>query len=337
MATLSIAQPFKYWIKNPISDLVFFCFGWIPVFLALVMFEQHIGLIILFVMMFTHVHRHYTFALVYGEKEEFEKRKTAYVLLPILAVIVTLVALYFDKFSILVAISVPWVMYHSVSQKYGIARIYSRKTGYGEAWIEKGLIFSWFVYLFFGLAEKEKASLLKYPAGRALMGYIENYLDYFTALSYLFLLVAAFFTLAYIYQEFRNRHQISIPKNVFVLSTLILYCIFFHSLIVGYIVFGFSHAIEYIAFVNIFVNSKYKKKPDSTSVLALASKKQWFYSSLFALAIVALCYLGMKLNMDAFTIYIVGSSFLHFIYDGFIWKIRKPEVGKPLDIKYASA
>ncbi|MGH7808388.1 MAG: hypothetical protein ACRENT_09895 [Thermodesulfobacteriota bacterium] len=249
----------------------------------------------------------------------------------------TLGLLYIDRFSLLVAISVPWVMYHSVSQKYGITRIYSRKAGYGEVWIEKGIIFSWFVYLFFGLAEKEKLTLDKYSAGRAILSYIGNYLDYLTFASYIFLVVAIFFTVAFVYQEFKNRHQISFPKVFYVISVLILYSIFLHSLVVGYVVFGFSHAIEYIAFVNIFVNSKYKRKQDSDSLVARATRKQWLYSTLFAVAIVGLCLIGMRLDKDAFTIYIVGSSFLHFIYDGFLWKVRKPEVGKPLDIKYASA
>jgi hypothetical protein len=32
---------------------------------------------------------------------------------------------------------------------------------------------------------------------------------------------------------------------------------------------------------------------------------------------------------------IVGSRFLSFLYDDWIWKVRKPGVGKPLDIEYA--
>lgn len=326
----------KYWIKNPATDLTFFSFGWIPVFLSLIVFKEHIGFIILFVLMFTSVHRHYTFALVYGEKEEFEKRKTMYVLLPIIAVLVTFVSLYLDSFQILVALSVPWVLYHSVSQKYGITRIYSRKAGYGEAWIEKGVIFSWFVYLFFALMEKEKGTLHQYRAGKVILGFVGDYLGYLTLISYFLLAVAVFFTLLFVYQEFKNRHQLSTAKVLYVFSTLLLYFIFFHSLVVGYIVFGFSHALEYIAFVNIFVNSKYKKKPDSSSPLAMASKKLWLYSSLFSIGILVLSLLGMKLNENAFLIYIVGSSFLHFIYDGLIWKVRRPEVGKPFDINYAS-
>ena len=68
-----------------------------------------------------------------------------------------------------------------------------------------------------------------------------------------------------------------------------------------------------------------------------AAKQQWRYSTLFAVGVVALCILGRELDQYAFQIYIVGSSFLHFIYDGWIWKIRQPDVGEPLGIQYAPA
>ena len=107
-----------------------------------------------------------------------------------------------------------------------------------------------------------------------------------------------------------------------------------HSVVIGYIVMGFSHAVEYIAFVNYFVDKKYKKKPESKSLLARASKKLWLYSGLFALVVIVLSLTGRHFDKKALAIYIVGSSFLHFTYDGLIWKVRRPEVGKPLEIKY---
>jgi hypothetical protein len=342
----------KSWIKNPATDLTFFDFGWFLILFPLVIFKEHLGIIILSVLIVNYIHRHYTFALVYGDKEEFQKRKQVYMFLPIIAALATVLSLYLDAFKVLLVAAILWNMYHTITQKYGITRIYSRKAGYGEAWIEKGLIYSWFLYIIFALAVREKEVINQYQADRVgdyfqriselkigyntvIFDYIGDYISYITLASYFFFGIAIAFTLLFAYQEFKNRHQISKAKILFVISILMLYSIFFYSLIVGYMVFAFSHALEYIAFVNIFVNSKYKRKPDSRSVVALASKKQWLYSSLFSLGIVAICLLGMKLNENAFAIYIVGSSFLHFIYDGLIWKVRRPEVGKPLDIKYA--
>lgn len=335
MSTLSIDN--KLWIKNPLSDSVYFSFGWIVVFLALVLFQSHIGLIIVIVLLFNYVHRHYTMALVYGQKEEFDKRKQVYIYLPIIAIIVTALSVYFKVFPYLLTLSVLWTMYHSVAQKYGFTRIYSRKAGYGKGWIDKGILYSWFFYLFFAMLIYERSTLLKYKAGRVIIGNLNNYMDYISTLSYALLAVSIVFTFIYIYEEIKNRKQISIPKNIFVISTLSIYAIFFHSMVIGYIVFGFSHAIEYIAFVNIFVGAKYRKKPESNTFFSRVSKRQWLYSGVFAAVIIVLSLIGMKLDQNAFLIYIVGSSFLHFVYDGLIWKVRHPEVGKPLDIKYSSA
>jgi len=335
MTTLAI--PNKYWIKNPLTDSIYFSFGWIVAFLSLLLLEQYTGIIIVLVLLFNYVHRHYTMALVYGQREEFEKRKQFYIYLPIIAIVVTALSVYFKVFPYLLTVSVLWTMYHSVAQKYGFTRIYSRKAGYGKGWIDKGILYSWFFYLFFAMLIYEQSILLKYQAGRVIVGHLQPYINYITFISYALLVISIIFTLIYIYEEIRNRKTISIPKNLFVVSTLCIYAIFFHSLIVGYIVFGFSHAIEYIAFVNIFVGAKYRKKPESNTFFSRVTKRQWLYSGLFSVVIVVLSLIGMKIDQNAFLIYIVGSSFLHFIYDGLIWKVRHPEVGKPLDIKYSSA
>ncbi|MEQ9618510.1 MAG: hypothetical protein RIG61_04990 [Deltaproteobacteria bacterium] len=328
-------QAKNYWIQNPTFDLTYLGFGWIIVFLAFVAFKQYTGALVIMVLVFSFVHRHYTFALVYGQKDEFEKRKKSYILLPVAFLLLTAVSLLLGFFTILLAISVVWTMYHTIAQKYGFTRIYSRKAGYGKAWIDKGIIYSWFVYLFLSLGETNRDTLAQYKIGRSLLDTIGNYLPIFTFVSYVALGVAVFFTIAYAVEELRNSDKLSVPKNLFVFSILILYSIFLYDLVIGFVVFGFSHALEYIAFVNVFVNAKYKKKPENTSLFSKVSRRQWVYSGAFTLVLAGISFAGVNINESALGIYITGSSFLHFIYDGWIWKVSRPEVGKPLDIKYA--
>lgn len=326
----------KLWIQNAWADTIFYSFGWIVIFALLLMFQNNYAWIILVVLLFNYVHRHYTFALVYGENEEFNRRKPAYIALPILAIIVTFIFVKYDSFKILLTISIIWTMYHVVAQKYGLTRIYSRKAGYGEGGTELGMIYSWFVFLFLFMAVQQADTVERYRAGRVILGVLGNYIQYIEVLAYIALAVCIYFTVRYIYIEVKNWRQISIPKNIYVLSIILLYSIFLYSLVIGYIVFAFSHAIEYIAFVNFFVSAKYKKRPEHTSLLARASKKLWIYSTVFAVLVVLASLYGRQWNRQALEIYIVGSSFLHFIYDGMIWKVRRPDVGKPLEIKYTS-
>ncbi|MEM7009790.1 MAG: hypothetical protein AAF462_11720 [Thermodesulfobacteriota bacterium] len=332
----TIAQPRNIWIKDPTFDLAYLSFGWIPIYLAFMIFENYFATILIIVAATSFIHRHYTFALVYGQKEEFDKRKKAYILLPIAFFIIALTFYMLGLFSVLLAVSVIWLMFHTIAQKYGLIRIYSRKAGYGLAWLDKGIIYSWFVYLFFALGERNMGLMSEYYEGRVLVQYLGDYFSIFTMISYLALLLAIAFTLIYIYVELKNWDKISLPKNIFVISVLLLYAIFFQNLIIGFIVFGFSHAIEYIAFVNVFVHSKYKKRPDSRIFFSRVTKKQWLYVGIFSALLAVVSVAGTNINAYVLGLYITGSSFLHFIYDGWIWKVSKPEVAKPLDINYAS-
>lgn len=338
MTTLAAtAETPRSWIHAPAADLTLFGFGWLIVLLPLLLVDAWIYPVVFAVLMVNDLHRHYTFVLVYGEPEEFGQRKTLYLVLPVVAALVAFAFVYSKSFPVLLTISVLWTMYHSVGQKYGITRIYARKAGYGEPWIEKGLIFSWFYYVAFAIAEKEAATLSQFDAGRVILASLGDVLRYMTALSYPILAVALVFTMLFVRQEYLNLHRMSLAKVLYVLSILLLYAVFFHSLVIGYVVFGFSHALEYIALVNIFVKTKYQRRPDARSLLARASRRLWLSSSIFAIGVVSICAVAQIQYADALAIYIVGSGFLHFIYDGLIWKVRRPEVGAPLGIRYEAA
>lgn len=329
----TLAKPKTLWIKDPKFDLVYLSFGWILVYLAFLLFENYFVLILGFVATVSFVHRHYTFALVYGQAEEFNKRKWAYIILPIAFLIISVATYMTGYWFILLAISVVWVMYHTIAQKYGLTRIYSRKAGYGYAWLDKAIIYSWFAFVFLALGERNVGEMANYNVGKSLVDTIGKYFPIFTTISYFALAVAIVFTAIYVYVELKNWSKISLPKNLFVFSVLMLYAIFFQDLIVGFIVFGFSHAIEYIAFVNLFVNSKYKKRADTGSFFSRVTKKQWLYVGIFTAILAAISIAGININNYVLGLYITGSSFLHFIYDGWIWKVSKPEVSKPLDLK----
>lgn len=336
-AMASVASQDRTWIQAPTEDLSCFSFGWLLAFIPLFVAPSLTPVVILVVLLFNYVHRHYTFVLVYGEPEEFAKHKDAYLLLPVAAAAVTFLFVHLDAFPALLTISVLWTIAHSVAQKYGIARVYARKAGYGEAWIEKGLIYSWFGVTFFGLAEKERGALAEYTSGQVILGYLGDQLGWMTLAAYGAAIVALGFTLLYARQEWRHRARLSLPKNLYILSTVLLFAVFFHSLVVGYIVFAFSHALEYIAFVNLFIARKYRNRPELKSLLARAAKNQPLASATFAGVVIALSLIAHAYDENAFAVYIVGSSFLHFIYDAMIWKVRKPEVGEPLGIRYTTA
>ncbi len=448
------------WIKNPLNDLFFFSFGWLLILSAYLWVDQTAyknsgrGLILGLVLLVTVVHRHLTFLLVYGDSEQFQRRKRSYVALPLCFAVVTVVSLLYlrppslisqavaepvrvhaadslkfrvvqgsamqslkvdfkgsektlddlaatfrerlgEKFAVapqgeslkftllnptrhssfsigfprknsqlaeqlglasvqnykpiratmplfvvLVVVSALWNFYHTLMQKMGILRIYSRKAAYGKSWLDKAMIWVWFAFLFFQMGSMP--SVLEQVnrhgnSGRYLVETLRPVFKIFPYLAVASLVVALGVTVLYLVEEFRNRERTHWPKNIFMLSIMMLYGLFFYDFFIAYVVFGFSHAIEYLAFVNIFSRRKFLPKPATSSWVARWVRHQWLYMSLFALAMILLFVPWRYISNVTLGWYILGSSFLHFLYDGWIWKVRDPAVGKPLGIGYPTS
>ena len=339
------------WIGSPAVDLIFFGFGWIPVFLAYVLAEKA-GLrasvwpmLLLFVLFINFAHRHLTLPLVYADPEQFSRRRGAYIGLPIFFLLLTVATLLYMEpgrtkpirpyFTALLFVSVAWTIYHTLMQKLGILRIYSRKAGYGNARLDKAMIFSWFAYLFFACAASpviERRAAKLSSVGRILKRFLEPVFPVLPYVAWLALALALTVTFFYLKTEWSAGRRFHWPKNIFLVSILLLYATFLYDFLVGYAVFGFSHAIEYLAFVYIFAGRKYRARSPDSSWMAKAVSRQALSFGLFIVAM-GLFFLPWRLiSSGTLAWYVAGSSFLHFIYDGWIWKVRDPQVATPLGI-----
>lgn len=343
------------WIGGPKTDLIFFCFGWVPVFLAFVLaFEagrkQDLWpVLIAFVLMISFIHRHLTFPLVYADPDQLAARKKAYVLFPFLFFLLTLAGILYVEpglgpkarpvrplLAVLVFLSVVWNIYHTLMQKMGILRVYSRKAGYGRPWVDKAMIWVWFLFLLLQLAASPKVQqevVRLSAAGRMLNRVFEPLLPVMPYLAGAALAAGLVITGFYLKQEFSHRGRFHWPKNLFVLSVLLLYATLGYDFVAGYAAFGFSHAIEYIAFVNVFSRRKYLARPAESSPLAAWIRRQGWSFGVFAAGMVTIFLLWRHWSWTTLGWYILASSFLHFLYDGWIWKVRDPKVAQPLGIR----
>ena len=240
-------------------------------------------------------------------------------------------------FIFLLILSALWNFYHTLMQKQGILRVYSRKSGYGKSWLDRCMVWFWFGWLFFALAGSEttrtQVSRLA-TSGKFLTDVLKPIYDFIPYIEKGFLISSLALTALYFIEEFKNRHRIHWPKNIFLLSLWGIYLTFFYDFVVGFVVFGFAHAIEYLAFVNIYSKKKYIARPVKSSWMARWVRHQTLYFSIFVLVssmVFVPWYFGDRTSLNW---YIVASSFLHFLYDGWIWKVRDPKVGKPLGINY---
>jgi hypothetical protein len=238
-------------------------------------------------------------------------------------------------YALLLFLSVAWTIYHTLMQKMGLLRIYSRKGTTGSPLVDRLMVFVWFFALLFFLASKEgvlQATASHSSVARMIGPHLVAMSSIFFGAALVFLMAGIGVTAVYLRLEFSSTGGFSWPRNLFMLSTLTLYGIFLWDVIAGYAIMGFSHAVEYLAFVVVFSRRKYAQREPGSSPMASWAHHATRSLLIFALvggAIFAVAHVETRIYLGW---YIVGSSFLHFLYDGWIWKVRKKTVSKPLGI-----
>jgi hypothetical protein len=370
----------NYWLKAAWWDLGGLAFCWLP-FYVFVVFglgltgswtaggtsgagrEPGLGLAMIVALAITYVHRHYTFLLVYGDRETFRARRRAYVWVPAVLFVAVALALRFREdatvpfpglkdgmspWLVVLTISGLWNVWHTVMQRHGIMRIYAGKAGAGlqerahgkrdfqmiwsvVAWISI-VVLMFRQETFAGLFNARRLLSVIGPVSEGIVGW-----SVFAA----FTGFGAFFVGRWLRAELgaplalRDR----IPRWSFLLSTLTLLAVFVvHGPIIGYLCFGTAHAIEYVFFLHHFGRRKFAQHPEDRGIVAKMLRRPTRWAPVLVGSLVGVFILLRDVqDTEAWLVYYTATSLLHFLYDGWIWKVRKPEVAKPLGLQPARA
>jgi hypothetical protein len=362
------------WIVNRSIDLSCITLGWalfffIPYQLPAYATQFHFLAITFFV-----AHRYFTFPLVYMDRVEFNRHRIIYIITPILCLLLVVLCYYFrvdepEMFAIWYLFN----FFHFVRHKYGILRIYSGKAQWGHKRLDEWTVYTWslagFFYLFSSQAEVEGRIMhylnqlgvetiyittLILTIGWMVYqwfsteGKVKPTLPFLTIVCLLIILnpsamrvvqitygASILLTLAWFIYEWRAPHGLNLPKVLFFLSVAFMYGLA-PILSAGAMAdaTAFSHAAEYIAIVGLAVQNKAQHNTMESPWLSRAANHIPSYIIIFIIVTSTLLY-GLKAaSMVAFLVFTYGTSFMHFIYDGMIWKLRRPrvaqEVGTPV-------
>ena len=124
-------------------------------------------------------------------------------------------------------------------------------------------------------------------------------------------------------------------KHLYALGTLGLVVVVMIDPIAGVAGYVAAHAIEYFAVVHRSLRTRRDDAP-----VAVATSTPWRRGGIYVLyfAIIAAVVIGTARPFDgrmyAFAILFFGA--LHILYDGFVWKLRRPNVAASLGITPAS-
>ncbi len=332
----------KPWVHGPLADVVLgWC--WLPIALLMHTYESHgvtrmqalMGII--FVVSFAH--QPLTLGLVYGDEAQRTAHRRLYTWAPFVAV--ALIAIGLNVSLALVGVVAGlWNAEHTLMQRYGVMRIYGRKAGDDNGRLEKPMLVAWLVsaLLFMaGFIDIQKLS--------AKIGFGDTNGRSVDALHSLSGVAKPLFWISAIVSVILavrwTRAERSTPSSsartakwIYAAGTLGLLVAVMVDPIAGIAGYVAAHSIEYFGIVHSSLRRR--STTGDVSIVVVASRTRTRRVSLYvayfsAIAgLIAVTWNMLDGRMYAYLVLFFGA--LHILYDGFVWKLRKPAVAASLGI-----
>src|SRR5256885_8279498 len=145
MYALSWSRP--RWLFDARTDLVI-AWCWVPLFAVAHLFTARAGVagdesmqrLFTWVLLGSLLHQPLTLLLVYGDRRQFAQRRWLFVLTPLIGVLLIGVAVVLDLW-VIVPIAALWQAIHTLQQRYGLLRVYARKSDYGSPQLDRAGLF----------------------------------------------------------------------------------------------------------------------------------------------------------------------------------------------------
>lgn len=324
------------YLRGPVSDHLL---GWAWLIVALIVWPwRHssdvlrtlagIGFIISF------AHQPLTLGLVYGDATRWRSRPVVFSIMPLLA-IVGVLAMWTISLPAMALIAVAWNAQHTLMQRFGLLRIYGRKNGDRHGALERSIIITLFIVAVSSIgaftdttwiAPRLGLGMTNRQAIRMLLPFVPYAMPVF-ALS---AVVAAVLIVWWVRIERRTGGTIA--KWSYAAATLGLVALIVIDPVVGIIAYVTAHSIEYVAVVRASVLgrrddaliARMTRTPPRRALTVLG-----YIGALAAVVAVA----NSVDNGYTFAILVFGA--LHIVFDGMVWKLRRPEVSAPLGVPLA--
>jgi hypothetical protein len=327
----------RLWVHGPVADIALgWC--WLPIAVIVHVAEPHLSAVqsivgIIFLISFAH--QPLTLGLVYGDPAQRDAHRKLYRWAPWVAFTLIVIGLNVSL-SLVALMAGLWNAEHTLMQRYGVMRIYGRKAGDQHGRLEKPMLIVWLVagiaYIGGYVDLQELVHKLGIGSTNArsvdLLGGLAGW-------ARVLFWVAAFagvvLAVKWWKAERRFGPRASRPKHLYVLGTVGLIVAVMIDPIAGVAGYVGAHAIEYFA----VVHSSLRKRNDTAPVAVATQtplRRTVAYIGYFA-AISTLVYLTWSPfngKLYAFAILFIGA--LHILYDGFVWKLRRPALAASLGI-----
>ena len=345
MSTTSSVSAPQGWIINRFSDWLFFIGTPLLSLVALQFAANYFSSfdIALFVLAFFAVGHHLPGLMrAYGERELFVRYKARFIVSPLIIISCVAWSVFNGHLGFFIMLAL-WDMWHFFMQHYGFMRIYEVKRHRPSAlsgrldWL---LTVVWFTYIV--VASPHYLVNFMERCHRYGFGLYTWFNPELVPLLRQFMLALALgVSVVYLVHLIRSRAQgqpIVWPKLAISATTFltVYYAyIVLDDVILGYAMTALAHDIQYFAIVWIYNHGVLKRsKRLGASFFRYLFADGRFRIILIYLALI-LTYGGVEamaratenyLIYDLVKILIATTAFMHYYYDGFMWKVRKREI-----------
>ena len=353
-APTAAGQRAKNWIISPVWDLVFLIAAPLAIVPLVSLSAAHwldAEEISLVVISFATLGHHLPgFLRAYGDRELFSRFRSRFVLGPPLVFAVALVSAAYGLHGLALMLLF-WATWHGLMQTYGFMRIYDLKQGAGDHQSARldfllciviftaGVIFS--DARVYGIADTLSKTGLPLPGPFWLTA-----LRWLVGASAVLVIVGY---LAHLVGRVRRGTSLAWPRMALGLSTGWLYWfggVLATDMLVGVATFEIFHALQYDAIVWAY-NRGRARKPDALArpIGAMFQQDRWASLGLYVALIAAFSSIRLmgEVASDSWTqrvlmALLTTSTFMHFYFDGFIWKVsdRKMQDGLAIADRAAS-
>ncbi len=324
------------WVVSPAFDLLFLANVLWPLLLLPVLLgadgfvlpDGHLQTEFWTIYFITTPHRWITLFVVAADPDRREGHTRLFVGFAVLfAVIVFGVWGFAEELVCLAVLDYLWNSWHFASQHHGVLRMYARKSGGGPDWLERYGLRLFIVYTILRTAGWLIGGVEADAASKWWMNVADLSLVAIPA--------------ALLVTNLSGATRARVPKLLYLVSLLGLYCGLLLSLrqdwANGVFVFaaasGLFHAVEYLAVVSHYAGRR--RHVGGAGMFREVAKRWVAVLAVYAVALgligswaadptSGLSRLWLAVNLWA--------AFLHYTYDGYIWKLRKPATAQALGV-----
>ena len=326
------------WIHGPVSDLAL-AFCWAPVALGAHLLEpnpQALRRLVGLVFLLSFFHQPLTLGLVYGDDAQYRARTKLYRWAPVVAVAAIAIGLHVSL-GLVAVVAGLWNAEHTLMQRYGLTRIYGRKAGDDHGRLEKLMIVSWLVVAMVWLAAfADLPGLVTHIGMGSTNARGVQILHRFGPLARWLvvpvLAVSAVCVWRWVRAERTLGERANPAKHAYLIATAALVVLVIVDPIAGFAGYVAGHALEYLVIVHRSLRARAATGDTSAGARATATplRRAAVYGG-YTAALVGFVYTALQVGrMYAFAILFFGA--LHILYDGFVWKLRRPQLAASLGV-----